>query len=329
MRNVKFKNPAKIIKKKRQKSNQITNNYQYFLRMVFICLFLPPDLKNNSMEIIYAIPLLKQYLEKERESKKTVGFVPTMGALHEGHISLVNRCLAENDICVVSIFVNPTQFNDKNDLLKYPRMLEMDCELLDMTGCSVVFAPEPDEMYPEPDTRFFNFGTLEQVMEGIFRPCHFNGVAQIVSKLFDIVQPDNAYFGEKDFQQLAIIREMVKQLQLKVKIVSCPIVREKDGLAMSSRNARLTVPERESAAKISEVLFKSRSFAGKIPIREIKEQIIGSINKTPSLQVEYFDIVDGNTLQSISNWEDANYVVGCIAVFCGEVRLIDNIKYKG
>jgi len=281
------------------------------------------------MKIIHTIAVLKRYLEHERAEKKTIGLVPTMGALHAGHISLVNRCVAENDICVVSIFVNPTQFNDKNDLLKYPRTLETDCELLKSAGCSVVFIPEIDEMYPEPDTRIFNFGILEQVMEGAFRPSHFNGVAQIVSKLFDIIQPDKAYFGEKDFQQLAIIREMVKQLQLKVKIVSCPIVREKDGLAMSSRNTRLNVSERESASKISEILFKSRSFAGKITVSDLKEQVIESINKVLSLRVEYFDIVDGNTLLSIANWEDSNDVVACIAVFCGEVRLIDNIKYKG
>ena len=280
------------------------------------------------MNILHTISVLKRQLESERKLKKTIGLVPTMGALHAGHISLVNRCAAENDICVVSIFVNPTQFNDKNDLLKYPKTPEADCELLKTAGCSIVFAPEVNEMYPEPDTRVFNFGTLEEVMEGAFRYGHFNGVAQIVSKLFDIVQPDKAYFGEKDFQQLAIIREMTKQLQLSAIIVPCPIVREKDGLAMSSRNTRLGISERESASKISEILFKSRSFAGKIPVPELKEQVIKSINKTPSLRVEYFDIVDGNTLQSVPNWEDSSYIVGCIAVFCGEVRLIDNIKYK-
>ncbi len=182
------------------------------------------------MNVIYStISSLKQRLDNERKAKKTIGLVPTMGALHAGHIALVSRCVAENDICVVSIFVNPTQFNDKNDLLRYPRTLEVDCELLKAAGCSVVFAPSETEMYPEPDTRIFNFGSLEQVMEGAFRPGHFNGVAQIVSKLFDIVQPDKAYFGEKDFQQLAIIREMTKQLDLNTIIVPYPIVREADG----------------------------------------------------------------------------------------------------
>ena len=281
------------------------------------------------MKIIHTIPALTRQLEDERKSKKTIGLVPTMGALHAGHISLVNRCVAENNVCAVSIFVNPTQFNDKNDLLKYPKTLEADCELLKAAGCSIVFVPGLTEMYPKPDTRVFNFGALEQVMEGAFRPGHFNGVAQIVSKLFNIIQPDNAYFGEKDFQQLAIIREMLKQLQLKTKIVACPIVREKDGLAMSSRNIRLSLSEREFATKISETLFKSRSFAGKIPVDELKKQLTESINQVPMLRIEYFDIVDGNTLQSISEWTESDYVVGCIAVFCGKIRLIDNIKYKG
>jgi len=281
------------------------------------------------MKVIHTISFLQQQLGDERNAEKSIGLVPTMGALHAGHIALVDRCVAENDVCVVSIFVNPTQFNDKNDLLKYPRTLEADCELLKAAGCSIVFAPEITEIYPEPDTRIFNFGHLEQVMEGIFRPGHFNGVAQIVSKLFDIVQPDKAYFGEKDFQQLAIIREMTKQLQLNTIIVPCPIVREKDGLAMSSRNARLNVFERESAGKISETLFKSRSFAGKISIMELKQRVIEAINKAPFLRTEYFEIVDGDTLQPVSAWEDSDYIVGCVAVFCGEVRLIDNIKYKG
>ena len=280
------------------------------------------------MKVIHTISSLRRRLDDERNAKKSIGLVPTMGALHAGHIALVNRCVAENDICVVSIFVNPTQFNDKNDLLKYPRTLKTDCELLKSTGCSIVFAPEVNEIYPEPDTRVFYFGNLEQVMEGTFRPGHFNGVAQIVSKLFDIVQPDKAYFGEKDFQQLAIIREMTKRLQLNTIIVPCPIVREKDGLAMSSRNTRLNVIERESAAKISETLIKSRSFAGRIPISELKRQIMQTIDEIPVLRTEYFEIVDGNTLQPVSDWEDSDYIVGCIAVFCGEIRLIDNINYK-
>ena len=281
------------------------------------------------MKIIQTILTLKQELAKQRNAQKTIGLVPTMGALHAGHIELVNRCVAENDVCVVSIFVNPTQFNDKNDLLKYPRTLDVDCQLLEKAGCSVVFVPEVTEIYPEPDTRIFNFGSLEQVMEGAFRPGHFNGVAQIVSKLFDIVEPDRAYFGEKDFQQLAIIREMVKQLNFGVQIVGCPIVRESNGLAMSSRNTRLNPSEYKFATKIFEILFKSRSFAGRISIPDLKKQIVEAIDTVPLLKIEYFEIVDGNTLQPVTDWNNSDYIVGCIAVFCGDVRLIDNIKYKG
>ncbi|MCL2651025.1 MAG: pantoate--beta-alanine ligase [Candidatus Azobacteroides sp.] len=281
------------------------------------------------MKIIQTIFSLKQALATQRNAKKTVGLVPTMGALHAGHIELVTRCVAENDICVVSIFVNPTQFNDKNDLLKYPRTLDTDCQMLEKAGCSIVFIPEIKEMYPEPDTRIFNFGLLEQVMEGSFRPGHFNGVAQIVSKLFDIIEPGKAYFGEKDFQQLAIIREMVKQLNLNTEIVACPIVREQNGLAMSSRNALLNPSEYKSATKISEILFKSRSFAGKISIPDLKKQVVEAINAVPLLRIEYFEIVDGKTLQPVPDWNSSDDIVGCIAVFCGNVRLIDNIKYKG
>ena len=214
------------------------------------------------MEIIKSIAQLKSLVAQAREAKKSIGLVPTMGALHAGHISLVNRCVAENEVCVVSVFVNPTQFNDKSDLAAYPRTPEQDAAMLEKAGCDIVFMPEVEEMYPEPDTRQFSFGALEQVMEGPYRPGHFNGVAQIVSKLFYAVEPDLAYFGEKDFQQVAIIREMVKQLQLPVKIVSCPIVREADGLAMSSRNQRLNEEERKKSVLISKYLFESRTFAG-------------------------------------------------------------------
>jgi pantoate--beta-alanine ligase len=192
------------------------------------------------MKVLHFIKELKITLQGEQNEGKSIGFVPTMGALHEGHISLVRKSKAENDVCIVSIFVNPTQFNDKKDLEKYPRTLEKDCEMLEKEGCDYVFAPSIEEMYPEEDTRFFHLGRVAEVMEGAFRPGHFNGVAQIVSKLFDVVNPDNAYFGEKDFQQIAVIREMARQLDMKVNIVACPIVREVDGLALSSRNARLT-----------------------------------------------------------------------------------------
>jgi pantoate--beta-alanine ligase len=251
-----------------------------------------------------------------------------MGALHSGHLALIKRCVAENDVCVVSIFVNPTQFNDQNDLLNYPRSLQADCELLKKSGCRLVFAPEAEEIYPEPDTRQFDFGQLDQVMEGRFRPGHFNGVAQVVSKLFDIVQPDRAYFGEKDFQQLAIIREMVKQLNDTVEIIPCPIVREPDGLAMSSRNARLSAAERAEAPVIYRTLSGSVALKRSLSVEALKQWVADRIDASPLLRVEYFEIVDGLTLQPIEEWADSGCPVGCIAVFCGAIRLIDNMKYE-
>ena len=280
------------------------------------------------MEIVHTIKDLQAALAVLRAQGKTVGLVPTMGALHAGHASLVKRCVAENDAAVVSVFVNPTQFNDKNDLAKYPRTLEADCSLLEQCGAAFAFAPSVEEMYPEPDTRQFSYAPLDTVMEGKFRPGHFNGVCQIVSKLFEAVKPDRAYFGEKDFQQLAIIREMVRQLKFPLEIVGCPIVREEDGLALSSRNARLSAEERQQALKISQTLFTSRDFAKTHTVAETQKFVEDAIEAAPGLRLEYFELVDGNTLQKIANWEDTQYAVGCITVFCGEVRLIDNIKYK-
>jgi len=280
------------------------------------------------MKIAGNIKDLKLYLNKERESKKQIGLVPTMGALHAGHISLVRQCVRENDVCVVSIFVNPTQFNDKNDLSTYPRTPEQDYALLEAAGCTYVFAPGEKEMYPEPDTRIFNFGRVAEVMEGKYRPGHFNGVGQIVSKLFDIVQPSKAYFGEKDFQQIAVIRSMVKLLNMKVKIVACPIVREKDGLALSSRNTRLTPELRQKAPLIAHVLQESTIFAQKHSVQETIDFVIDTINKESEMEIEYYEIVDSATLEAVSDWEKSNDPVGCITVYCGKVRLIDNIHYK-
>ncbi len=280
------------------------------------------------MEIVHTIKDLQAALAALRAQGKTVGLVPTMGALHAGHASLVKRCVAENDAAVVSVFVNPTQFNDKNDLAKYPRTLDADCRLLEQCGAAFAFAPSVEEMYPEPDTRQFSFAPLDTVMEGKYRPGHFNGVCQIVSKLFEAVKPDRAYFGEKDFQQLAIIREMVRQLKFPLQIVGCPIVREEDGLALSSRNARLSAEERQQALKISQALFASRDYAKSHTVAETQKFVEDAIEAAPGLRLEYFELVDGNTLQKIANWEDTSYAVGCITVFCGEVRLIDNIKYK-
>ena len=282
----------------------------------------------DRMKTVHTINALQEELNALRQQGKRVGLVPTMGALHAGHASLVKRSVAENDVTVVSDFVNPTQFNDLNDLAKYPRTLDADCRLLEACGVSFVFAPSVEEIYPEPDTRQFSFATLDTVMEGIYRPGHFNGVCQIVSKLFDIVKPDRAYFGEKDFQQLAIIREMVKQMHFPLQIVGCPIVREADGLALSSRNARLSEEQRAQALKISQTLFASRDYAATHSVDETKQFVEEAIRQAPGLELEYFELVDGNTLQSISSWDDTAYAVGCITVYCGEVRLIDNIKYK-
>ena len=280
------------------------------------------------MEIVHTVRELQASLAALRAQGKTVGLVPTMGALHEGHASLVKRSVAENDATVVSVFVNPTQFNDKNDLEKYPRTLDADCVLLEQCGATIAFAPSVEEVYPEPDTRQFSYAPLDTVMEGKYRPGHFNGVCQVVSKLFDMVKPDRAYFGEKDFQQLAIIREMVRQMHFPLQIVGCPIVREADGLALSSRNNRLTPEQRTEALQISQTLFASVEYAKSHTVAETKQFVEDRIAAAPGLRLEYFSLVDGNTLQDVSAWDDSTYIVGCITVFCGEIRLIDNIKYK-
>ena len=280
------------------------------------------------MKVIHTIKDLQAELSVLKAQGKKVGLVPTMGALHAGHASLVKRSVNENEVTVVSVFVNPTQFNDKNDLVKYPRTLDADCKLLEACGATYTFAPSVEEMYPEPDTRQFSYAPLDTVMEGAFRPGHFNGVCQIVSKLFEAVKPHRAYFGEKDFQQLAIIHEMVRQMQFDLEIIGCPIVREEDGLALSSRNARLSAEERENALKISQTLFKSRTFAATHTVSETQKFVEDAIAAAPGLRLEYFEIEDGNTLQKVGNWDQTSYAVGCITVFCGDVRLIDNIKYK-
>jgi len=281
----------------------------------------------GSMIITKNINELKSFLAAERLSGKRIGFVPTMGALHDGHLSLVDYCTKENDVCVVSIFVNPSQFNDRRDLLTYPRTLENDCLLLSTMGCDYVFAPSENEIYPEPDTRVFDFGAIAGVMEGAFRPGHFNGVAQVVSKLFDIVGPEKAYFGEKDFQQIAIVRELVRQSNIPVHIVSCPTIREVDGLALSSRNIRLSAEHRRMAPMIASTLKESCTYIPEMTVREVIKQVVNTLNCIPDFRVEYFEIVDGKTLQPVTCWEEAVEPTGCIAVYCGDVRLIDNIKY--
>lgn len=280
------------------------------------------------MKIIDTISELENQLQGYRHKGETIGLVPTMGALHQGHASLVERCVADNKISIVSLFVNPTQFNNKEDLKHYPRTPEKDHELLERLGVDYVFSPSVEEMYPEEDKRVFDFGQLDKVMEGEFRPGHFNGVAQIVSKLFDIVKPDNAYFGEKDFQQLAIVKDMVRQLQMPVNIIGMPIVRESSGLAMSSRNQRLSEEQKKNASEVYKVLNESKLMIDKFIPYELVNYVSESINKVSGLKVEYFQIVDGDNLQPVTSWSDSDYIVGCIALFCGEVRLIDNIRYK-
>ena len=263
--------------------------------------------------------------EALKQRKGTCGFVPTMGALHEGHLSLVDRCRKECDTVVVSVFVNPTQFNDPNDLKNYPRTAEADIALLEKAGADFAFMPSVEEIYPEKDTRVFDFGLLDKVMEGPSRPGHFNGVAQVVSRLFDIVGCDIAYFGEKDFQQIAIIREMVRQLNYPIQIVPCPIVRNPDGLALSSRNLLLTPEHRKAAPLIYQTLSEEVGLHRTFPVEETKHRVIERINANPLLHVEYFSIVNADTLQYINDWSEAENVRGCIVVHAGAVRLIDNI----
>ena len=253
-----------------------------------------------------------------------------MGALHEGHASLVKKSVKDNDVTVVSVFVNPTQFNDPKDLSSYPRDIEADCKLLEEVGADYVFTPSVEEMYPTPDTRHFEFPPISTVMEGAHRPGHFNGVCQVVSRLFYITCPDKAYFGEKDWQQIAVVKAMVRSLNLNVKIVECPIIRDTDGLARSSRNALLSADEREIAPNIFKALKESIEYSKKHNINETHDYVVEKINSVNGLEVEYFEIVDGNTLQRVSDWNDSDYIVGCITVYCGKrpVRLIDHIKYK-
>lgn len=279
------------------------------------------------MQIIQKIDDLKLLLQTLRLSG-SVGLIPTMGALHEGHLTLVKESISNDEITVASIYVNPTQFNDKNDLQNYPRNFEEDCAKLKSLGCDIVFAPEDEEMYPEPDTRTFNLNGLDKVMEGEHRPGHFNGVAQIVSKLFDIVQPDKAYFGEKDYQQVAVIKHLVASLSYDVEIVTVPTVREDDGLAMSSRNLLLTKKHREAAPVINRILKSIIDvYSSKTP-GEIKTYVQQEFANQPLLNLEYIELVNSKTLQPIHEWIVNTSVTACIAVFAGKIRLIDNISFN-
>ncbi|MBR6140301.1 MAG: pantoate--beta-alanine ligase [Bacteroidaceae bacterium] len=280
------------------------------------------------MTVINTINELRECLAKHRAKGRTVGFVPTMGALHEGHASLVRRSVAENDITVVSIFLNPTQFNDPKDLERYPRTLDADCRVVEQCGADIAFAPTVKEVYPEPDTRQFSYPPTDAVMEGAMRPGHFNGVCQVVSKLFSYVEPDRVYLGEKDYQQIAVIRRMVDDLGFKVQIVPCPVVRQEDGLALSSRNSLLTDDERKTAANIYRILSESRTLG--LSVQQTHDYVVDAINAIPGLEVQYFSIVDGDTLADVNSWDEATSTVGCITVFCGTkpIRLIDHIRYK-
>ena len=279
------------------------------------------------MQVTNTIEKTRELVNNWKKEGKTIGLVPTMGYLHEGHASLIRRCREENDIVVVSDFVNPTQFGPNEDLEAYPRDFDRDSALCESIGADLIFCPSPVEMYHDPHA-FVSIDTLSDTLCGKTRPIHFKGVCTVVSKLFNIVKPDRAYFGQKDAQQLAIIRKMVLDLNFDIQIVECPIVREEDGLALSSRNKRLSAEERENALNISRTLFKSRNFAATHTVSETQKMVEDAIEAAPGLRLEYFEIVDGNTLQKINDWENTSYAVGCITVFCGEVRLIDNIKYK-
>lgn len=285
------------------------------------------------MQIITKKQDLQQVVAACKSMGKTIGLVPTMGALHAGHASLVRRAVEENNVCFVSVFVNPTQFNNKEDLAKYPRNIQRDAELLESIGADFVFAPMPEEMYSEQEmntTFAFDFAGLDQVMEGKMRPGHFNGVVQVVSRLFYLVQPDKAYFGEKDFQQLAIIHHMVERSSMagtfgNLQIIGCPIVREESGLALSSRNERLSASEKETALAISKTLFESLKWAKSATVAQVQQRVIDTINAVEGLEVEYYEIVDQTTLLPTNTFDHA---IGCVTVYCGPVRLIDNIKYN-
>ena len=260
--------------------------------------------------------------------KEGVGFVPTMGALHNGHRSLVERARRENDTVVVSVFVNPTQFNDKNDLKNYPRTPEADCAILEAAGADIVFMPTVEDIYPEPDTRLFDFGLVDKVMEGATRPGHFNGVAQVVSRLFDMVKPARAYFGEKDFQQIAVIKAMVAQLNIDIEIVECAIVRGEDGLALSSRNELLTPEHRKAAPHIYATIRQCAAKMTTMTPAELTQWVVETIDSNPLLKTIYFEAVDALTMQKVENWSDSKRIQGCCAVQAGNIRLIDNIKIK-
>ena len=282
------------------------------------------------MKVFNKIVDLQNVLFLARKQGKKIGLVPTMGALHEGHASLITKSIGENDITVVSVFLNPTQFNDQSDFDRYPRTLEADSRLVEACGADYIFAPSVKDIYPSPDARHFEFPPVTTVMEGERRPGHFNGVCQVVSRLFYIVRPDSAYFGEKDWQQIAVVKQLAKYINSNVRIVECPIIRDPDGLAKSSRNSLLTKEERAIAPAIYQILSESVGYAETHSLKETRNMVVERINVIPELEVEYFEIVDGDSLLPVESWERSEYIVGCITIYCGKtpIRLIDHIRYK-
>lgn len=278
------------------------------------------------MKVINNISEITSYLDTFISTGKKIGFVPTMGALHLGHLTLITTSKKQNDITVASIFVNPTQFNDKQDFEKYPRNTEADLKKLNEAGCDLVFIPDEKEMYPKPESTKFDLGRLEEIMEGKFRPGHFQGVAIIVNKLFKIVRPNNAYFGQKDFQQLAIIKRLVKITNSNINIISCPIIRENNGLAMSSRNSRLSKEEFDNASIIYSTINQLSIFIESNKFSDFKSWALNKIDTNSLFKTEYIEIVDSETLEIVNELKNHKSITCCAAVFCGQVRLIDNIQ---
>lgn len=280
------------------------------------------------MKTYTTVAALREAVEEAKKEKKVIGLVPTMGALHEGHLSLIHKAKEQCDVVVVSVFVNPIQFNNKEDLEKYPRTIEADCEKLSGAGCDMAFLPSVEEMYPEPVKDEYHFGPIEEVMEGPRRPGHFSGVAVVVRRLFDIVEPDKAFFGEKDFQQIAIIRNLLEQIQYPIELVPCPIVRADDGLALSSRNMRLSPEARAIAPKIYATLQKAVELSRSQSVEEVRTFAVETLKSMEVFEPEYFEIVNDTTLQPVSDWKDAKGIVGCITVWLDGVRLIDMIRFR-
>lgn len=276
------------------------------------------------MLVLHKITEIRSVISEEKRKGKTIGFVPTMGALHPGHISLINFSKQQTDITVCSIFVNPTQFNNQADLKHYPRTPESDIKLLEEAGCDILYMPEVSDVYPENDNRKFDFGYLDTILEGATRPGHFNGVGQVVSILLEGVKPDKAFFGSKDYQQVMVVKSLVKQLNLSVEIIPCPILREADGLAMSSRNTRLTAEERKIAALIPQWMQEAITLVKENGIEAAKQFINEKVSKVPEMKLDYYEVCDAETLKSISEITPNQKAITLIAVFVGNIRLIDN-----